>query len=539
MTQLSSIIQSIKQGVAGTKTLLRDADAARDRHDWARAAELYEQIVTADQSALDVMIQLGHMLKEMGELDRAASCYYSVLKKKPHDDDLHLQIGHLEKRRGDVSKAREYYGIALALNSANIDAHREYNALKRYTNSNAVTQKHVEAKSASEQHDSISTGSSEQKRTDSSRAFAERVHELVSHAAADRARDAQSWVEAARLYQEYLERVPDHWEIWVQFGNCLKEGGRFAQSAAAYRQALTLESGEADTHLQLGHLMKLQGRRREAMEAYLESFVLSPTLAATKELEQLGAVFSDVSARLTLPARTPMIFLEISDLFADLMDSRTISGIQRVQLGLIAFIHSAHKRDELRDCRLVIWHSKDLWALTDEALRQFDKAWRASDSDDFGVRRVWIEQILDKSELVRPVQEDVLLSTGTIYRRSDAAKIDAQLKRAGVRLAGYIHDYIPLTHPEFCDRVLTESFSKSIAAALFHYDFVLTVSEHVAKETRRLMQEASYPSVPVRTVPEAHGIFGDFSRGAESMEFGDRRAPDERIRALRRYYLHP
>ncbi len=519
MGQFTSLFQRSKQNVDlsedNNADLLRDADAARDRRDWARAAELYEQVVSVDPSALDIMIQLGHMLKEMGEFDRAASCYYSVLEKRSHDDDLHLQIGHLEKRRGNIIEAREYYGKAVALNTANIDAQREYHALKRYADSQAPTPKVINSdpidgtKPVPKRLDPGLTDSSGTKPTEKTGAIAVKISEFASHAAADRARDAQSWREAARLYQEYLERVPGHWEIWVQFGNCLKEGGDFARSASAYRQALMLEPGEADTHLQLGHLMKLQGRRREAMEAYLESFVLSPTLSAAKELEQLGVVLSDVMARLAPPARTPMIFLEISDLFSDLMDSRTISGIQRVQLGLIGHILGAHERGELRDCRLVVWHGKDLWALTDEALRRFGAARRAPDSDDFNVRGNWIEQTLDKSELIRPAQDDVLLSTGTIYRRSDDAKIDAQLKLAGVRLGGYIHDYIPLTHPEFCDRVLIEAFSKSVAVALLHYDFVLTVSEHVAKETLRLMQEASYPSVPVRAVPEAHGIFED------------------------------
>ncbi len=333
------------------------------------------------------------------------------------------------------------------------------------------------------------------------------IGEFASHAAADRARDAQSWREAGRLYQEYLERVPGHWEIWVQFGNCLKEVGDFERSASAYRQALTIEPGEADTHLQLGHLMKLQGKRREAMEAYRESFLLAPTLAAAKELEQLGIVLTDVMARLAPAARTPMIFLEISDLFSDLLDSRTISGIQRVQLGLIGHVLGEHGRGRSQDCRLVVWHGNNLWVLADEALKRFGEARDAPESHDLSVRGNWIEQTLDKSELVRPAQDDILLSTGTIYRRSDTAMIDGQLKLAGVRLGGYIHDYIPLTYPQFCDRVLTEAFSKSIAVALLQYDFVLTVSDHVAKETRRLLQEANYPLAPVRAVPEAHGIF--------------------------------
>ncbi len=135
MAQLTSLFERFRQNAEGRidkAAVRRDADAARDRRDWARAAELYEQVVSADPSALDITIQLGHMLKEMGEYDRAANCYDNVLEKRPHDDDLHLQIGHLEKRRGNITGAREYYAKAVALNAANIDAKREYQALKRH-----------------------------------------------------------------------------------------------------------------------------------------------------------------------------------------------------------------------------------------------------------------------------------------------------------------------------------------------------------------------------------------------------------------------
>ena len=95
---------------------LREAgDDARDRQNWTEAARLYEEVIVIDPLSLDIVIQLGHAHKEMGDYDRAAQRYYAVLEKTPNDDDLHLQIGHLEKLRGNDAEALTHYKLAADL----------------------------------------------------------------------------------------------------------------------------------------------------------------------------------------------------------------------------------------------------------------------------------------------------------------------------------------------------------------------------------------------------------------------------------------
>ena len=112
---------------------------------------------------------------------------------------------------------------------------------------------------------------------------------------ADRARDARQWELAARLYREVLDRDPQNRSIWVQYGHALKEWGelrapdKLAQAELAYRKALSLDWGVADSYLQLGHVLKLEGRKDEAITAYLRAFALDPSLAdAMDELGSLG-----------------------------------------------------------------------------------------------------------------------------------------------------------------------------------------------------------------------------------------------------------
>jgi tetratricopeptide (TPR) repeat protein len=69
----------------------------------------------------------------------------------------------------------------------------------------------------------------------------------------------------------------------------LRDSDKLAQAELAYRTALSLDWGVADSYLQLGHVLKLEGRKDEAITAYLRAFALDPSIAqAIDELGGLG-----------------------------------------------------------------------------------------------------------------------------------------------------------------------------------------------------------------------------------------------------------
>ncbi|HTV34655.1 MAG TPA: tetratricopeptide repeat protein [Methylocella sp.] len=114
--------------------------------------------------------------------------------------------------------------------------------------------------------------------------------------AADAARAACAWPEAARLYREVLDMDGSLAPIWVQYGHALKESGNLSKAEAAYRKSIEITPQEADTHLQLGHALKLQGRTNEAAEAYEECLRRDPKSEhARLELLNLKLVVSVVS----------------------------------------------------------------------------------------------------------------------------------------------------------------------------------------------------------------------------------------------------
>lgn len=119
-----------KMGAKRTKYKVRDeGDRARDGRDWGEAIRLYNKHLEALPDDTAAMVQLGHALKENGNLDQAGMMYNRALKGAQFDDDLYLQLGHLEKLRGNLDAARANYRKSYELNGNNVNAEREMSAL--------------------------------------------------------------------------------------------------------------------------------------------------------------------------------------------------------------------------------------------------------------------------------------------------------------------------------------------------------------------------------------------------------------------------
>lgn len=107
--------------------VLAEADAARDRRDWATAAYYYSQAVDQQPGRIGLFVQLGHAYKESGDYEAALEAYRHFLEEEPDDADIHLQLGHLYNRMNDLEAALEWYDRAhrLAPNDAETAQHAE------------------------------------------------------------------------------------------------------------------------------------------------------------------------------------------------------------------------------------------------------------------------------------------------------------------------------------------------------------------------------------------------------------------------------
>ena len=104
-------------------------DAARDRRDWPTASKFYRKALDTDRDQPAIWVQLGHALKESGDIQGAEGAYREALRIQPDSSDAHLQLGHALKLLGRRENSMEAYAKAVALDPANKHARAELAAL--------------------------------------------------------------------------------------------------------------------------------------------------------------------------------------------------------------------------------------------------------------------------------------------------------------------------------------------------------------------------------------------------------------------------
>ena len=330
---------------------------------------------------------------------------------------------------------------------------------------------------------------------------------LPRRAAGDEARDRRDWAAAEREYAAHLARVPDDQAIWVQYGHSLKEQGKQKDAETAYRHAIKLHPNDADAHLQLGHVLKLLGRSGEAQREYAYSMELKPSQAAFEELINPDAV------RLATPAppvfakhSADTIYLEIDDLLDYLKAHRTVSGIQRVQVGVIT--HAMAEMAQGRGSYCLVRTDKRRQELVQVATRDIAVILDYLKQSD--VTKENLLKLVDFAErrasLIKPAQGQVYLVLGAFWGFGSNMARYLQLKQAGVKVGVYVYDLIPVTHPEYCESGLVSDFTLALGDGLYVFDFILTISEYVANSVRAFVARHELHPVPVRAVPLAHRI---------------------------------
>ncbi len=107
ISRLSSTASRHKQ--TDTQRAIRRADLARDRRDWAAAAEQYRRALQDEESQPHIWLQLGHALKEDGRLNEALQAYQQATILSPADAEAHLHLAHLYKRLGYIDPSITHF----------------------------------------------------------------------------------------------------------------------------------------------------------------------------------------------------------------------------------------------------------------------------------------------------------------------------------------------------------------------------------------------------------------------------------------------
>ncbi len=326
--------------------------------------------------------------------------------------------------------------------------------------------------------------------------------------AADRARDRKNWPEAIQLYERYLALVPREGSSWVQLGHVRKENGQYNDAETAYLTAQALMPRNADLFLQLGHLFKLQGRRHDAVASYAASLKLAPSADAYAELIGLHEIaIANNAIKASETKLAPAIYLQVNDLLSYLEDHKTVSGIQRVQLGIIEHVIDLQEGSGKTQYRFVCGGSrgKQLFLVDTQNLRAIASCLSSAHVDHGHLRRLVMTARSGTISLSLG-QGDTFVVLGAYWNHGGVTELLRSLKATGVKIGIYFHDVIPVSHPEFFDDLLTAEFTQSLVEVINFIDFGLAVSDFTRDEVARFVHKNRGMPIPLQTIPLAHGL---------------------------------
>jgi glycosyltransferase involved in cell wall biosynthesis len=168
------------------------------------------------------------------------------------------------------------------------------------------------------------------------------------------------------------------------------------------------------------------------------------------------------------------IYFDITDLFSFLENSPMVSGIQRVQVEAIR-AQGANVGDQevrcARFCEDHVWRSASLQPFCD-LFRRAEKRpddWK-QDFADFTTE-------LMESPPTAFAKDDILYLLGASWSVSGIFESLRAIRRDGARCVFFIHDIIPVLHPEYFERHLSIDFSFWLANVLFVADAIVCNSE--------------------------------------------------------------
>lgn len=168
---------------------------------------------------VEIHINLGNVLQDLGQLDNAIVSYQHALRINPKVAEAHNNLGNALKDQGQIDAAVASYRRALRINPQYAEAHNNLGAA---------------------------------------------LHDL------GRLDDA------AASYQRALEINPSFTDAHSNLGNTLKDLGRLEAALASYHRALEIEPAYVDAHNNLGNALRDTGHLDDALASYRRALEIKP-----------------------------------------------------------------------------------------------------------------------------------------------------------------------------------------------------------------------------------------------------------------------
>jgi glycosyltransferase involved in cell wall biosynthesis len=364
----------------------------------------------------------------------------------------------------------------------------------------------------------------------------------------------------------------------MQLGHALAECHRIDEGVAAYKSAAALRPGIAEPYLHLGHISKRGGRHPDATRYYASGLVrqgheeeleeevfnavrrvanLPPSLvravirhneAATAHpqtpaedaaadldaaMQRLGQTASADDLRTLSAAREalrhigrantpasaserPLVF-DLTDLVAHFRHNRLPTGIQRVQIEVLATALKTHGHDKVGICCFIDGREHWIEIPIPMFLELAYLATSGSDANDPAWQllraRLFFHLAVD-GHYTLP-DRAILVNLGTSWWIYDYYRMVRNAKeRQGISYIPFIHDFIPIMAPEHCVRGVIEDYVSWAVGVFQHADLFLVNSQSTRRDLLRVAERLGHevPEDRIEVVP----LDADFRRTSSS-----------------------
>ena len=220
------------------------------------AIDSYNRALKIKPDFADAYCNMGHALRNKGDLDAAIAGYKQALKLKPKYIEAHASMANTLKQKGDLDAAICSYKLAIKLHPDN--------ASTFYNMGNAFMDK-GELDAAIDSYKSALKLEPD---------FADAYYNM-----GNALRVKGSLGAAIDSYKRALKLKPDFADAYNNMGTTLKDHGEINQAIDSYKRALKLKPDFADAHNNMGLALVQKDDLGAAMESYKWALTIKPDFA--------------------------------------------------------------------------------------------------------------------------------------------------------------------------------------------------------------------------------------------------------------------
>jgi glycosyltransferase involved in cell wall biosynthesis len=208
----------------------------------------------------------------------------------------------------------------------------------------------------------------------------------------------------------------------------------------------------------------------------------------------------------TQSAAEGCIFFDVSDLIVFLLANTRPTGIQRVELSVMAEVAKSSARRNIH-FGFFIHRKNRMMTISTTHLAILTGALSGTAVSQTRVRLL-VSKIVLGARSVPLAPSDTYVIFGAFWISRYYLRALVSLKQRGITVGAFIHDLIPLTHPQFIRPAKLEGMQAFYLRTLALIDFACSNSKYVAGEVAKLLDERLHRSIPIAAAPLAHDADG-------------------------------